>query len=171
VLIVLAGLPGSGKSTVAGDLARALKCSVLGVDEVEAALWRAGISAAQPTHHAAYLAVEAVAAEQVRLGHDVIVDAVNGPEEARAGWRSLAGRLRVELRFVEVVCSDDALYRDRLSRRTRQIDGFPEPTWEGVLQRRAEFPPWTDQRLVLDSVSDRADNLQRALRYLGPASR
>lgn len=171
VLIVIAGLPGSGKSTVAGDLARALKCAVLGVDQVEAALWRASISAAQPTRHAAYLAVEALAAEQLMAGHDVIVDAVNGPEAARARWRSLADRLRVELRFVEVLCSDDALYKDRLSRRTRHIEGFPEPTWGGVLQRRAEFPPWTDERLVLDSVNDRRDNLKRALRYLGTSTR
>lgn len=171
VLIVIAGLPASGKSTVAGDLARALKCAVLGVDPVEAALWRAGISAAQPTHHAAYLAVEALAAEQLMVGHHVIVDAVNGPEAARARWRSLADRLRVELRFVEVLCSDDALYKARLSRRTRHIEGFPEPTWEGVLQRRAEFPPWTGERLVLDSVNDRHDNLKRALRYLDTSAR
>jgi predicted kinase len=171
VLIVIAGLPGSGKSTVAEDLARVLRCAVLGVDQVEAALWRAGISPAQPTHHGAYLAVEALAAEQVMAGNDVIVDAVNGPEAAREQWRSLAARLRTELRFVEVLCSDDALYRERLSRRTRHIAGFPEPTWEGVLRRRAEFPPWTDERLVLDSVDERDDNLKRALDYLGTSAR
>lgn len=48
--------------------------------------------------------------------------------------------LRVELRFVEVLCSDDALYKDRMSRRTRHIEGFPELTWEGVLQHRADLP-------------------------------
>jgi len=67
---------------------------------------------------------------------------------------------------VEVLCSDDVLYAERLSRRTRHIEGFPEPTWEGVLRRRAEFPPWTDERLVLDSVTERSENLKRALRYL-----
>jgi predicted kinase len=167
VLIVIAGLPASGKSTAADDLGRALKCAVLGVDQVEAAMWRAGVSPPQPTHHAAYLAVEALAAEQLALGHDVIVDAVNGPEEARAQWRSLAARVGAELRFVEVLCGDDAVYQDRLSHRTRHIEGMPEPTWEGVLRRRAAFPPWTDRRLVLDSVHSRDDNLQSALRYLG----
>ena len=29
------------------------------------------------------------------------------------------------------------------------IEGFPEPTWDGILRRRAEFPPWTDERLTL----------------------
>jgi hypothetical protein len=50
--------------------------------------------------------------------------------------------------------------------RTRRIEGFPEPTWEGVLRRRAEFPPWTDERLTIDSVHPRAANLQTALEYL-----
>ena len=126
MLIVIAGLPGSGKSTLAADLGRALGCAVLGVDQAEAAMWRAGVGPSAPTHHAAYLVVGALAAEQLALGHDVIADAV----------------------------------------RSRNIEGFPEPSWEGVLQRRAGFPPWTDERLVIDSVNSRAANLQAALGYL-----
>ena len=166
MLIVVAGLPGSGKSTMAADLGGALNCAVLGVDQAEAAMWRAGVSPSGPTHHAAYLVVAALAAEQLALGHDVIVDAVNGPEPARAQWRELAHRLAAELRFIVVECGDDRVYRDRLEHRTRNIEGFPEPTWEGVLRRRAEFPPWTDERLTLDSVNSRAANLQTALGYL-----
>jgi predicted kinase len=166
MLVVIAGLPGSGKSTMAGDLGRALNCAVLGVDQAEAAMWRAGVSPSGPTHHAAYLVVGALAAEQLALGHDVIVDAVNGPEPARAQWRDLAGQLGAELRFVVVECGDDGVYRDRVEHRTRDIEGFPEPTWEGVLRRRAEFPPWTDERLTIDSVNSREANLQAALEYL-----
>jgi predicted kinase len=166
MLIVVAGLPGSGKSTLTADLARALKCAVLGVDQAEAAMWRAGVSPSGPTHHAAYLVVGALAAEQLALGQDVIVDAVNGPEPARAQWRELASRLDAELRFIVVECGDDRIFRDRLEHRSRTIEGFPEPTWEGVLRRRAEFPPWTDERLTVDSVNSRAANLAAAVEYL-----
>jgi predicted kinase len=166
MLIVMAGLPGAGKSTMAGDLGRALNCAVLGVDQAEAAMWRAGLSPSGPTHHAAYLAVGALAAEQIALGHDVIVDAVNGPEEARAQWRDLAAKTGAELRFIVVECGDDGVYRDRVEHRTRSIEGFPEPTWEGVLRRRAGFPPWADERMTIDSVNSREANLQSALEYL-----
>ena len=151
------------------DLGRALRCAVLGVDQAEAAMWRAGVSPSGPTHHAAYLVVAALAGEQLALGHDVIVDAVNGPEDARAQWRELAAKAGAELRFIVVECSDDRIYRDRVEHRTRSIDGFPEPTWEGVLRRRAEFPAWTDTRLTVDSVHPRTDNLQAALDYLSAA--
>lgn len=169
MLIVIAGLPASGKSTVADDLGRALHCAVLGVDQAEAAMWRAGVSPSQPTHHAAYLVVDALAAEQMALGHDVIIDAVNGPEQARAQWRRLADRSRVELRFIEVQCSDEHLHQQRLASRRRRIEGFPEPSWEGILRRRAEFPAWTDPRLTLDTLNPQADNLEAALEYLGRA--
>jgi predicted kinase len=171
MLVVVAGLPGSGKSTMATDLGRALKCAVLGVDQAEAAMWRAGVSPSGPTHHAAYLVVGALAAEQLALGHDVIVDAVNGPEPARAQWRDLADQLDAELKFIVVECGDDHIFRDRLEHRSRNIAGFPEPTWEGVLRRRAEFPPWTDERLTVDSVNSRAANLQAALEYLAAGRR
>lgn len=169
MLIVVAGLPGSGKSTMAVDLGQALKCAVLGVDQAEAAMWRAGVSPSAPTHHAAYLVVGALAAEQLALGHDVIVDAVNGPEPARAQWRELAGQVGAELKFIVVECGDDRIYRDRVEHRTRNIEGFPEPTWEGVLRRRADFPSWTDERLTIDSVNSREANLQAALEYLSAA--
>jgi len=161
----MAGLPGSGKSAAAEDLGRALNCAVLGVDQAEAAMWRAGVSPAEPTHHAAYLVTGALAAEQIAMGHDVIVDAVNGPEMARAQWRELADRTQAELRFIVVECGDDSIYRDRVEHR-QPIAGFPEPTWAGVLHRRTTFPPWTDERLTLDSVNSREANLQTALNYL-----
>jgi predicted kinase len=166
MLIVLAGLPGSGKSTLAADLGRALQCAVLAVDPVEAAIWRAGVSSSEPTHHAAYLVVGAVAAEQIALGHDVIIEAVNGPEQARAQWRDLADQTGAALAFIVVECSDDRIYRDRVEHRSRSIEGFPEPTWNGVLRRRAEFPPWTDERLTIDSVNAPEANVQTALEYL-----
>ena len=104
---------------MAVDLGRALNCAVLGVDQAEAAMWRAGVSPSGPTHHAAYLVVEALAADQLAIGHDVIIDAVNGPEPARAQWRDLAVRTGAELRFIVVECGDDGIFRDRVEHRTR----------------------------------------------------
>jgi predicted kinase len=167
VLVVLAGLPGSGKSAVAEDLAQALSCAVLSVDPAEAAMWRAGVGRSEPTGLAAYVVVEALAAEQIALGHDVIVDAVNAVEAARAQWRDLAARTGAGLRFIEVRCSDPGVHRGRLEARQRDIAGFYEPSWADVEQRSREFAPWTDDRLTLDSVKPREGNLSAALRYLG----
>ncbi|PBD02136.1 hypothetical protein BX281_10364 [Streptomyces sp. Ag82_O1-15] len=107
-------------------------------------MWRAGVNRAQPTGLAAYLVAEAVA----------------------DGVLALADHHRVSVAFIEVVCSDWRVRRRRLEHRSRGIVGFEEPTWEAVQQRRFEYEPWTDHRLVLDSTADLASNVTKAQEYL-----
>lgn len=166
MLIAMAGLPGSGKSTVADELGRRLPAPVLSVDPVEAALWRAGIDPAQPTGLAAYVAVEAMAAEVLALGQTVVVDAVNDAEEARQQWHELAERQSVPLAWVEVVCSDPDLHRRRLESRRRDLPGFPEPAWDSLPARRAGLGSWNGERLVLDSAEALEPNMEKALAHL-----
>ncbi|MGW1753767.1 AAA family ATPase [Streptomyces mirabilis] len=90
MLIVMAGLPAAGKSSVAEGLGRALPAVVVPVAPVEAAMWRAGVDRAQPTGLAAYLVAEAVADGVLALGQSAVIDAVNAVEAARRQWR--AGR-------------------------------------------------------------------------------
>ncbi len=151
MLIVMAGLPASGKSTIADAAARLLGCAVISVDPIEAALWTAGIDRDQPTGLAAYVAAEAIAEAQLRLGHDVIIDAVNDVEAARQQWQDLANRAGTGILFVEVFTTDIAEHRHRLETRERGIAGFPEPTWEQIQGRRAGFDAWDTPRLRLDS--------------------
>jgi predicted kinase len=168
MLIAMAGLPASGKSTLAEALASRLPvpAPVVSVDPIEAAMLRSGISRDQPTGLAAYFVAEAVADGILALGQTVIVDAVNAVEAARGQWRGLAERRGVRLVFLEVVCSDLGRHRRRLEGRSRGIEGLDEPTWESVEQRRREFEPWQGDRLVLDSMADHASNVQAALDHV-----
>lgn len=162
----MAGLPGSGKSAVAGEVARALGCALLSVDPIEAAMWRSGIERDQPTGLAAYVVAEDLAREQLQIGNDVIVDAVNDVEAARGQWRSLAAELDQLLAFVEVFCSDEQEHRRRLSGRHRGIVGFPEPTWESIAGRREGFRGWDDERLRVDSMRPLDETVASARAYV-----
>jgi predicted kinase len=165
-LIVLSGLPGSGKSTVAEGLSRALSIPVFSIDPIEAAMWRGGLSKDQ-TGIAAYDVAIALADEHLRLGHSVIIDAVNPVEAPRAAWRSLAAKYRAEMKIIECVCADEAVHRQRIEARVRDIAGMPEVTWDRVQRRRAEYEAWTDARLTLDTSAKSADQLiAEALKYL-----
>jgi predicted kinase len=166
VLVVMSGLPGAGKSAVADAIGRALPAPVLAVDPIDAAMRRAGIGAGQPTGLAAYLVADALARRMLGLGLTVVVDAVNAVAAARAQWPAIAADLGVPSRVIEVTCSDPELHRRRLAARHRDLPGFPEPTWPDVLAARAEYQPWTVDRLVLDSVDDLDRNTARALAYL-----
>ena len=165
-LIVISGLPGSGKSTVAEALSRNLWIPVFSVDPIEAAMWRNGIAKNQ-TGIAAYEVAAALADEHLRLGHSVIIDAVNPIEAPRAGWRALAAKYRADLKIIECICTNEAIHRQRIEARRRNIDGMPEIPWSRVLERRVEYESWTDQRLTLDT-SDRTPEelLGQAMAYL-----
>src|SRR3978361_2143423 len=86
LLIEFGGLPGTGKSTLAGQIADRTYALWLRVDEIENALRRNGLTPAQ-TGIAAYSVAHDVAAGHLHRGMTVIADAVNPVAEARDGGR------------------------------------------------------------------------------------
>lgn len=164
--MILSGLPATGKSAIAERLSSQLRAPVLSVDPIEAAIWRSGIAPSFEKGVAAYEVAAVLAEYQLRLGLPVIADAVNSLEVARDMWRAAASRAGVTARAIEIICSDIAQHRSHLTGRVREIDGFPEPTWDDVIARRAEWQEWSQERLVLDSAGSLADNVKRALVFV-----
>ena len=155
VLIVLGGLPGTGKSTLAAALARETGAMHLRIDTIEQAMRDAGQNVAGPE---GYLVAREVARDNLRLGRSVIVDAVNPIAYTRRLWPDVATAASTRLIEVELVCSDAAEHRCRVESRTADIDGLRLPTWQEVLDR--EYERWatatvldTSHRTVADCVS------------------
>ena len=172
LLIVLSGLPGTGKSTLAEGLARALGLPVFSVDPIESAMLRAGLAPSFQTGYAAYLVAQTLADARLSLAQGAIVDCVNAEEPGKDIWRALGGKHGVPLRIVECVCSDPALHRARLERRERGLAAnFREPSWDDVERRRLAYSAWTEPLLRVDAVASSDDNLARVLDWLSrPAS-
>jgi len=171
VLIVTAGLPGAGKSTIAEVVSNRLGVPVVSVDPIESAILSAGIDADEPTGLAAYLVAETMAEAVLAGGGSVIVDAVNAVDPARDQWVRLAARQKVCLKFIEVVCSDAELHRTRLASRGRRFEHLDEPTWHAVEQSLDEWEAWSGAsgavpRITLDSVQPLGVNVERALAFL-----
>ena len=164
-LIVLSGLPGVGKSTIAREIAGRLDAVWLRVDTIEAALLKAGVPRSFETGRAAYLAAQDLAEEHLRLRRTVVIDAVNGVEAARQMWRDLAARSRARLRVVEVTCSDKVEHRRRVESDTRGTPPLPAPTWDEVVHR--EYLPWRDPVLSVDGTAPIAPTVERVLAYCG----
>jgi predicted kinase len=151
VLIVLGGLPATGKTTLARAVAGRLPAAHLRIDAIEAALLQTGLVAAQAElGPQGYLVAAAVAGSCLAAGTDVVVDAVNPVRETRAGWVRLAHQHGAALLQVEVVCTNTALHRERVERRSCDLHGLRAPTWQQVVDRGYE--PWPEADLVLDSA-------------------
>jgi predicted kinase len=165
VLIIVSGLPGTGKSSLADGIGTARRVPVLSVDPIESAILRAGIAPSFETGLAAYLVAEACADAVLTVGLDAVIDAVSSVEPARDLWRTLAARHGTGLRVI--VCSlDPDEAESRLAARSRGL-ALPEPTPEDVRSRATEWTPWPEPHLVVDSLQPAAANLDRALAWLG----
>jgi predicted kinase len=149
-LVVFAGLPGVGKSTLATRVGAALRAPVLTVDHVDRVLTAYGVVEPRPGF-TAYGVVARLAEAQLALGLLTVVDAVNPVASARGVWRDLADRTGAPLRVVEVWCSDLAEHRRRVEARFDADPAGGWPTWEQTEARRAEYEPYIGRRVVVDT--------------------
>ena len=145
VLIILGGLSGVGKTTIARALATAAGAVHLRIDSIEQALRNLGLTVEAEGYVVAY----ALAEDNLRLGRIVVADSVNPWPLTRDAWRSVAERAGVQAIEVEIVCSDLDEHRRRVETRVADIMGHVLPSWQDVIDR--DYRPWTRERLVIDS--------------------
>jgi predicted kinase len=157
MLIVLSGLPGVGKTTIARELARSLAAVYLRIDSIEQALRQAG----SIVEGEGYAVAHAVAADNLGAGHTVVADCVNPWPLTRDEWRAVGEQTGVPVVEVEVVCSNKAEHRRRVELRVADIAGHRVPTWTEVLER--DYRPWDRARLVIDTAQQTVSESVRAV--------
>lgn len=154
MLIVFSGLPGTGKTTIASELARRINAVYLRIDVIEQALRDANVLTSD-VGASGYGVANALALSNLRLGHKVIADCVNPVKESREAWQAVAATAGVELLDIEVVCSDLREHQRRVESRTGDISGLVPPTWQSVLAH--EYEAWNTPPLTVDTALMTAD--------------
>ena len=149
LLIVFAGLPGAGKSTLARALALELGAVWLRIDSIEQAIHQSGVLAGS-VEDAGYRAAYAVAEDNLRLGRTVIGDCVNDWMLSRNAWRDAGLRAGADVMEIEVLCSDVAEHRRRIEARSMMGVGFGLPSWNAVAGR--DYQPWDRDPTRIDTA-------------------
>ncbi|MBI2867998.1 MAG: ATP-binding protein [Chloroflexi bacterium] len=161
-LIMVSGLPGTGKSTFARGLAQRLPLAVLESDRLRQALWRL------PTHspeesQRLFALIHLLAEELLRQGYGVLLDATNLQEKNREHLYRIADQAGAKLVIVWTEAPPDVV-RERLRHRVtgRSADDRStadwevyqrlRPTAERIRRRFFRVDTSRDIRLALDKV-------------------
>ena len=165
-LVVLAGLPGTGKTTLARALAAQLGACYLRIDAIETVVVRCGL-AQPPVGPVGYAVAHEIAAGTLAIGVPVVIDAVNPIPEARQAWPELASLRGAHLVVFETVLADLDEHRRRVMQRQPDMVAQRVPSWDEVMG--SDYVAWDESRdgarQVID-MTDSAAGVNAALRVL-----
>jgi aminoglycoside phosphotransferase family enzyme/predicted kinase len=146
-LVVMTGLSGTGKSTVARALAEATGAALFSSDVVRkeltgvsgdaAAAWEHGIYTEDWTEKT-YRRLTSLAEERLTAGRPVILDAAYLDEDRREAVAGIARRLSVPMVLAETVCDEQTVVA-RLAERAARRDSPSDATLEIYRRQRAEI--------------------------------
>ncbi|MFH8796007.1 AAA family ATPase [Streptomyces sp. NPDC017941] len=157
VLVVVGGLPATGKSTAARTVSRELDAGYLRIDTIEQSLSRFSAYGADTAalRHAVswglgYEVAYAMAEDLLAQGLCVFAECVNPMKVTRDAWAAVAKRTEADLFEVELVCSDPVEHRGRATSRTVDIADLELPTWQDIVDR--DYEPWDRDHIVVDTA-------------------
>ena len=165
-LLMLAGLPGSGKSTFAREIVSRLPLLVLESDRLRKLLVGNPQYTAQE-HSRVFRAIHLLLDEFLRQGFPVILDATNIAERNRRPVYAIARRLGVPLSVVVVTAPAQAV-RQRLADREAGLDptGWSDANWTIHCRMAPAWEPPKRPHILVDTSRDVGPALQKVIDWL-----
>ena len=156
-LIVVTGLQGSGKTTLANEMADALRTSVVSWDWLVAGLTKfPAIDKAlrqmdtYDYRRVGWSLVWQMTTAELQAGRSVIVDGMAGDGEINEA-RLLAREHGAGCHVVLTTCDDLDLHRSRIEGRPRSNPGWNQLNWTAVAGARRQWSVPTDIDVTLDA--------------------
>jgi predicted kinase len=164
LLVLVTGLPGTGKSTIADRAGAHLGAAVLAHDWAMSGLrpypeLQRALDAIDYGHRrVGWSILGALARSEVRRRRDVVLDGVARAPEV-ASCRRLAAEEGARFILVVAECPDATVHRSRVEGRRRAIPDWYELDWDHVQHARDTWAPIADADLVLDARNPVSENL------------
>jgi adenylylsulfate kinase len=170
MIVMMAGLSGTGKSTLAQRLAEHLPGIVLNKDPIRAALFPPGYVEYTTEQDDFVIGVMLQTADYLLTKHPALHILLDGRPYSKTYQveviAAFADRLGVPLRIIECVASDAAV-KGRIERDLAEgTHPAANRTFEMYLNSKARFQPIERPKLVVNTEQPIAACLEQALAYL-----
>ncbi len=171
-LIVFAGLPGTGKTSLARTVARELHAMYLDKDTIKDIAIALGREmklerVAELAGPLSYELLVSIARDNLSLGLSVVLDSPAGYRKFRENVEQLARSAKVDLKLIECICTNEGLLRDRIERRSEESPEHRTHDWATYQRERAQFERLVGPRLIVDTAEPLQLNVRKVMNYLG----
>lgn len=153
-LILVCGLPGTGKTTVAEAIAKKTKARILSTDIIRKDLVSRP-SYGEQEKEMVYGMLFSMAEMMLKDGKNVLLDGTFYKEALRKRAEEIAARAGSEFRVVEVVC-DEKTIRQRLEKRCNAACAScaSDANFEVYMKVKKIFEPVRGRHFVIDTGKD-----------------
>ena len=162
MIVIVLGLPGSGKSYFASRLAEVIQADYINSDQVRKEMFSKRMYSEQEKG-AVYNAMLEKMKSVVQLNKDLVIDATFHREDSRQLFiRQLRGKAKFF--FIEITANPDLIRR-----RLKKERPFSEADFDVYELTRHQWQPLGEPHLSLESTDENIDYmLERAVNYLRP---
>ncbi|MEQ8189360.1 MAG: ATP-binding protein [Candidatus Eremiobacterota bacterium] len=172
MIIVLFGLPGTGKTTVREELRKYLDFYCFSTDELRRDVLRdtSGTFTYEDTAPLtweeilmAYRIVCYAAKPLIELNKNVLFDASFSAGVMRQYVKDLAKKTDIKIYFLEIICPED-IVKERLFRRLNDKTSESNAGWEVYKKVKKTFEPFEEEHFVIDTSKDVTLQIKEFLR-------
>jgi predicted kinase len=160
--IVFSGPPGVGKSTLSYMLAQKIGGALITKDSIDRSLEKENII----NGRAGYEVLLGLSKLNLQNNVSVILDAVFTVDSLRETITAIAQETNAQIYFIVCTCSDEEVWKKRISDRPEMVEGWTPADWGEVQRVRERYVTWKTPHLLLDSVNSLDENFQKLLFYL-----
>jgi aminoglycoside phosphotransferase family enzyme/predicted kinase len=176
-LIITSGLMGTGKTTIANEIAKINGWAIVSSDAVRKEL--AGIPATRHEYRAfgegvysaefterTYKRMNEIAEEYLRKGKSIVVDASFAKKSEREKAYALAKAANAEFTCIELVCPEEEM-KKRLTARMHEKGAISDGRWEILPEQRASFEKVDElkdeEHFVVDTSTPKDESVKKVM--------
>lgn len=165
LIIIICGLPGVGKTTLAKNLAPLVKGHVLSTDKIRKELF-SNPTYSQTEQRQVFDAMVTAAKNLTDAGTNCILDATFNREQSRTEVKDKLGLADNQFYVIECVCQEDVT----LSRLESRKNDYSDATVEVYQKMKTIREPVKIEHLTLNTIIPPEENARKVLDYISKRS-